>query len=232
MRNGLLALAALAATTLTTVPTADACGVPEPQVLLLSSHMITKGPSSFAILDERVPQGLLWTRLAPHSYDGTEIAAGSVFGPAVQLSLVGPRSAQRFNAKDRFFLRNTFTRRDEHAAMAVPAGDFRIAIVGEHDDKARFLELDQRAETSKDAIWVAKQGLNAYNSFISIAPIRSSRFEAITVTARNDGKTVTLIRSGEGLRERVDGTVIGGLSFHGMTFALVLEENTLRALAL
>lgn len=230
----LLTAIALASTTLLAAAPAReaaACGGLEaPEVVLLSTHLAPAAPGTgttytrrtFALTGDRVPAYLAWSLLAPGTYDNTEIAFGSVYGPSVELTLVGPSAARRVSATDHVYLRHTFTRAEAQAALVVPSGDFRIAIAGRADERSRFLALDgYRDATSADAIWVSRQKVNAYNAHISISSIRGTAYEAITVVPRNGDARFTLLRRGGDFAGRPDGTVIGGLTTDGATYALV-----------
>ncbi|MBX3154357.1 MAG: hypothetical protein KF773_00025 [Deltaproteobacteria bacterium] len=239
-----LATIALASTTLLAaapVREAGACGTYAPEVMLLSAHLGPAAPGTgtrftrrtFALLGDRVPAHLAWSRLSPGTYDGTEIAPGSVYGPRIELTLVGPSGARRVSATDHVYLRRTFARDDAQAAVEVPSGDFRIAIAGRADEHARFLELDgHRDATGDDRLWVSHQRVDAYNAYVSISPIRGTAYEAITVAPRNGDARITLLRTGGALANRLDGTVLGGLTTDGDTYVLVEHGGALRAVAL
>jgi len=147
MRNLLIAATAAAAVSAMPTRPADACGsyTPEPQVMMVSSHQLlhTDGRArrrAFIILGEAAPEGLAWTRLAPGTYDGTQIASAPLLAEAAELTLVGPSGTRIVKLRKQVYLAAAWRWSQPMVALEVelgPRDDFRAALWGAQPAAAR-----------------------------------------------------------------------------------------------
>lgn len=150
MRTALLTLAALS--TLAPLQEADACGsyVPEPRIHRLSTHYIprtrTAHVRSFVVLGGASNDKRAWKQLAPHSYDGTRIAAGEQLHVPMTFTIVGANGTKVVHGRNQVFLASTFAFVEPASAIEVPSADDRaIVIEGAHGD-AKWIDLDTLKE--------------------------------------------------------------------------------------
>jgi hypothetical protein len=142
MRSILLA-AVLAASLVTHVQIADACGAVEwePTAHLIATPMIAPEKAvSFALLydqlDAKRAKRLTFTRLDRMSFDSTKTAPGHRLHDAVQLTLLGPSGTKLVTIRDTTWVDLAFDHEEAREAVQLPAGEFIIALDGHYKDAA------------------------------------------------------------------------------------------------
>jgi len=200
--------------------------MPEPTVFRLSSHYTNTGSRLFVLLNESAPEGLEWTRLAPMSYDGTEIADAFQFTSPVTMTLVGPSGTRVVSSTKHVFLSKSWDFDKASGALEVDAGDkesFSIALSGSHA-KAEWKEL-RTTPSERVERWVAQQGIELLDkSAIYASWVQGTYVQTITVFDKA-GKMRTLVRMGNKLMQTLDGNVLGAVTVDGQTKLVVAEGN-------
>jgi hypothetical protein len=233
MRNLLLSLlAALATTSLVSVHHADACGGNlEPQIYRLSTHFIVGADQAerrrtFALLNEKAPaKGLAWRQLSPMSYDATQIAAGESFTSPVMLTLVGPSGTKVVSSSKHVFLSRSWDFDAATGAVEVPSGDdFAIALSGSHAD-ATWLRLDDVKRRSPSLLsWVTAQGVTPSDAdSLYVSHVTGTYVDTITLFPKDGTKMITLVRKGNTLIGRFDGSPTGAFEVEGTTKLVVVD---------
>lgn len=210
MRHLLLAAAATAAATLAvSAPArpADACGgsyFPAPQVMTVSTHHLMRGDGAgerrrtFVITGERAPDvGLTWTRLAPGTYDGTQIASAPLLGTPAELTLLGPSGTRVVKLRKRVYLQG-WQWKEPTAALEVelgPRDDYQLALWG--SQPASWLGLESVAGSERDAAWLAARNVSASAERISVQRVRGAGIEVVAAYPDDYEPMVTFVRRGE-----------------------------------
>lgn len=140
MRSLILA-AALAVTSLTAPPTAEACGgdyanPPAPVLYLVYSD--SAGAHTFVLLNQPVDEEPhTWRRVAPKSHNLTRVAEAPALSAPVDLTLVGPAGTKVVSTRTKMLVEPARgIDRTPSVALRVPRGNYAVAAFGAHADYA------------------------------------------------------------------------------------------------
>jgi len=223
MRFATCFLAALLATATLTTQIAAACGGSyetarrAPQVMLLSSHYVygqtaSEVPStarrSFALTRTRLDVGAdaPWERLAPMSYDNTEILALHELSTPMTVTLVGESGTRVVRSDSRVALKNAmFISDSEFEGVEIPLSNedrFDIVLAGSHCD----------------AVWHDMVGSYTYTNKIAGTNL-SATF------SHGDGKPMVALRAGKQALGSYEGYVVGAVDVGGDRY-VVMKTTT------
>jgi len=229
-----LLLAALSLSALTPSREADACGGynPEPQVLRVTTHVVvTNGKvirRAFAHSGAANPTKKLdWKKLAPTSFDPTQIAAGTMLANPVTFTLVGPSGTRVVKVNKQVFLSKSWSFDTVTSAVEVPASDpgFSIAIEGDFASAA-WIELDD-VYTSQNPLvaWVKAQGEAPFNpNSIILNRVKGTNVETVSFYPKGGTKLITYLRAGDRNLGRFTGSPMGAFS-NGLEIKLVVTDD-------
>jgi len=207
--------------------TADACGsyVPTPRVLQLAQPY-APGEPTFVLTGE-VPTGkVAWTRLAPHSYDSTEVADAPDLAQPMEITLLGPAGAKVVSSKHRSFIQHSFERYSASAALEIEAkrGEFAIALAGRHAGAVWLAAEREHDGTRADRAWAIAAGAKPLsNTNVYVSKIHGSNLELVSVID-NDG-VLTIVRSGTTAAGSLRGYAMGIVSERGSEFIVTHDRN-------
>ena len=229
-----LLIAALSLSAFTPSRDADACGgyIREPRVLRLSTHHIPSfdegaGTRSFVVLGTATPPATVaWRRLAPSSYDSTQIANDMVLANSVTLTLLGPAGTRVVSSTQHVFLSHTFDFRGATNALDIGnAHGFSIAIEGVHPNATwRALEKPLYRKAASSSTWVTALGVTpASVNEIDVRRITGTPFEAVSLYAKDSTKLVTFLRHGDKNLGRFDGSPVGTFTNNGITQLVLFD---------
>jgi hypothetical protein len=234
MRTTTLLLASVSAL-VASLSDADACGsyVPTPRVMQIVTPFV-RGEGVRArtfVLTGDAPTGkLAWQRLAPGTYDYSELAEAPDLAQPMEFTLLGPSGAKLMSSKRRAFLQHTFVTLKASAALEIEAtrGDFAIALVGRHTGASWFEIGGEREGSATDLAWAKSMGVAATSNAIYVHKVENTSLETLSVFTK-DG-TTTLVRDGKSLIGAYQGWAVGGISEHGERFIVVQNgDRSIRA---
>lgn len=230
MRSLLIAAAALAA-----LPShhADACGgyVPEPRVMMVSIHHLAQdtGPArqrSFVILDERAPEGLAWSRLAPLTFDHSKIASAPPLAEPMEVTLIGASGARTVKLRKRVYLAPSWGWKQPTAALEVELAsgeDFAIALPGAA--RAAWLPLGAATGSDGDVAWLARNGVHVRSAEMTyVQIIRGTGLTVITAYPES-APAVSVVRHGERIIVSSTGTATAAYAHRGSTWLVTQNED-------
>jgi hypothetical protein len=199
-------------------PAAQACGPIAPRAFLVAHH----GGRAFAIFDRATPpEGTRWTMLAPRSYDAAATADAPDLPSDVTLTLVGPDApAHVVSGRDLVFIRNTWDVREPRTALRIDDDHALVALRGRHTD-ARWVALANTTSGLRDAAaWLVRHGVRP--DYVTMQKLPGTKVEL--VTTYSDGNALTLVRDGETLIRRIEGSPYGAVEAAGERFLLVQTD--------
>ncbi|MDX2091629.1 MAG: hypothetical protein SFX73_27460 [Kofleriaceae bacterium] len=171
--RSLMVAAALALTSLVAQPVADACGGSydsfRPRIKKRAPALFLVAPhagSTFVLLNQPVDEKAhTWRRLERRSYDDTMVAPAPMLASPVEITLVGPGGTKIVSARKQVLVKEAFLHgREPTVAMYVPAGEFRIAVLGAHAGYAwHELELVETARTGTKKRHAETELLTTFN---------------------------------------------------------------------
>lgn len=218
-----LLIAAAAALSAMPSSRADACGgyVREPQVLVVSTHHLPRAEGGarrrmFVILDERAPEGLAWTRLAPGSYDDAKIASAPPLAEPMEVTLVGPSGTRTVKLRERVYLASSWQWRQPTAALEVepaPGEELELALRGAAH--AAWLPLDGAVGSARDVAWLGQQDIDVRSADATfVQRIRGTGLELVTAYPEG-APALTIVRRGERAVASHAGTPAGAYADRG-----------------
>ena len=217
-----LLLVALTLSAVTPSRDAEACGNyrPEPEVFRLSSHVIVgKGVPdaqrrrTFVLLPRRAApeDGLAWQKLAPQSFDATQIADGPVLASPVTVTLVGPAGTKVVASTKQVFLSRSWEFERPIAALEVPAVEgFAIAIEGNHPN-AKWTELERVNRAKNDGTYVSR--------------VDGSDVKLVSFYSSKARKYVTMLKVGEKNHGEFSGHALGAVTNDGVMSLVVADGS-------
>lgn len=142
MRSILLAAVLATATLVTDVHTADACGgsyerqpiahtiaTPRVEPELRQSFVLLHGR-----LEAKRAATMTWTQIGRRTFDTTKTAPGRRLDAPHRLTLLGPSGTKTVEIRDTVWLDLAFDQEQAREAMALPKGDFVVALAGHSKD--------------------------------------------------------------------------------------------------
>jgi len=207
--------------------TADACGsyVPTPRVLQLAQPY-APGEPTFVLTGEAPTGKVAWQRIAPMSYDSTEVADAPDLAQPMEITLVGPAGNKLVSSKRRSFIQHSFERHSASAALEITAkrGDFAIALAGRHTGAVWLAAEGEHDGTRADRAWAIAAGAKPLsNTHVYVSRIHGSNLELVSVID-NDG-VLTLVRSGTTAASSLRGYAMGIVAEHGAQFIVTQDRN-------
>lgn len=145
MRSILLAVALAATTLVTSVRVADACGgsyewkPTAPAVHTVVTPAISEAKMQrFALLtdrrDAKRARMMKWTQLDRMSFDTTKTSPGRRLSDPTRLTLLGPSGTKLVSLASTVWVDRPFDHTDAREAVALPKGDFVVALDGHFKD--------------------------------------------------------------------------------------------------
>jgi hypothetical protein len=203
---------------------ADACG---PYVVEPTVFQLARG---YALLNEEPTETPVWRRLAPDSYDSTQIADATPLATPRTITLVGPSGTKVVTGTQRAFFKSGFTRTSKATvALAIPnGGSYSVALAGAHAN-AKWIALDTEVRGSKAELdWVSARGVTPYRGYgapmVYLHKLKNTTYDTVTVFAK-EGGMVTFVRSGGHEVARFDGDIVGGVTVRGQAFAISSDRR-------
>lgn len=235
MRN--ILIAALAVSSIPGLDNADACGFVPPHVMLLSSHSghvhgTAWGTRTFAVLGEAVPADVRWQPLVPGTYDSSQIANERLLDKPRVLTLVGPAGTRVVSTAQQAVLSPAWGFRTPSTVLEVDTGAksserFAVALDGSHP-KATWTALETVQTSSADVAWVAAHGVKPRDAaHVIVHRVPGADADAITVMADDSVEMTTLVRRGDQLVERLDGSAFGSLREHGQSYVIAVHDSAI-----
>jgi hypothetical protein len=211
---------------------AEACGSynPEPRVMRLSTHFLTgfdnSGPRSFVLFGASEPTAkLAWRKLAPGTYDMTEIANDMLLANPVTLTLLGPSGTRVVSSSKHVFLSRSWNIKTTTSALDVGNVEgFTIAIEGAHANATWIALEDTSYKKAKGRAWVTALGVSPYHAgSIWVSRLKGTNVEAVSVYGK-DGKTITFLKHGDKNLGRFAGSPIGAFTNAGVIKVVLADD--------
>jgi hypothetical protein len=230
MRTTTLLLASVSALVAGLSTDADACGsyVPTPRVLQVATPFMRgegQRPMTFVLTGEAPTGKPAWTRIAPGTYDYTEVADAPDLARPMEVTLLGPSGTRLVSTARRSFIQHSFVTHKPSAALEIEVkrGEFTIALAGRHTG-ATWLELSNEKEgTAADVAWAKSTGVVPTSLAVYVHRVEGSDLETVAVFTK--AGTVTLVRQGKSLIGSFDGYAIGAMAERGERFIIVQNQD-------
>lgn len=200
MRSILLATVLAASTLVTNARTADACGGSyewQPTAHVVATPRV-KDARSFALLWERLDAKRAKTvklaRMDTMSFDTSATASGRRLDSAQRLTLLGPSGTKLIAATDTVWVDLAFDRDDAREAIALPKGEWVIALDGHVKDATwtsfdvmngstvtKLEAGDVKISISHGTHTFTAGGLTLEGSPLGLVTVRGARYLAVAV---------------------------------------------------
>lgn len=244
MRSSLLASLVLTSTlTSALAPSiADACGGymvdPLPAVFAVDDFNVpvpgtqTWQRRSFVVLGAaRTAADVAWAKLAPGTYDTTQIADVPDREQSTTFTLIGPSGVRVVSTNRSAHLARTHRANGEQNALEVDADDrsqFQIAVLGTQPD-AKWLAATQVAPTKQTRAWIKSQGFEATK--VHVSKIKGTTIQVISGRqATSSELTSFVVVDGTPMRT-IAGSAIGALDLGSKRYVLIETHGVITPVA-